>query len=567
MAEQVNQRIEDMINELEQMRRTGLYDEDEIREISRKRKEFEYRIQRRVKEKDDYVHYIAYELALIEDIAIRRKKTKLNEKKKDLEYAIAKRVNKVFKQFIYRFQNDLEIYFQYIKFCRSVGFDYAVSAIIGQMLQMHGDKPKMWQMAALWESEEQNNLDNAKNFLLKGIHRHPQACELYLDLFKIEVTLALKAENEEEKEKQIKRADVIWRNGAKSIGDVSYLFKLCDLSLKFQDTESITEEIKREIWSQNDKKEVWPYIASKELEGCHWEEIDEFVDENSKFPINLLRCISVYEEALQRFPDEKLCSKFIHELLGLNENVCSENQKVTAIKDAWMFGHENGLLSDDMYAFGIELLKLEDSLNSAELGQILDAATMRNPRSKSVWKEKILLSKQNENKLLSILKDATKVLEQDDAICLWNTALDIIEKKETLMALHKKFQNCEMAVLLAIKPKLLQKMYDHNGLKAARELYDELIKTPPLQKDVQYVMIEIEKSQDNPSAKVIRKYYEYLVHHHGQDNVDVWMDYISFESTLGSAQFSPAIYRRAVATLKKELVDEFIKAQTLAKIK
>jgi hypothetical protein len=31
MAEQVNQRIEDMINELEQMRRTNLFDDEEIR--------------------------------------------------------------------------------------------------------------------------------------------------------------------------------------------------------------------------------------------------------------------------------------------------------------------------------------------------------------------------------------------------------------------------------------------------------------------------------------------------------------------------------------------------------
>lgn len=34
MAEQVNQRIEDMINELEQMRRMELYDDDEIRFVS-----------------------------------------------------------------------------------------------------------------------------------------------------------------------------------------------------------------------------------------------------------------------------------------------------------------------------------------------------------------------------------------------------------------------------------------------------------------------------------------------------------------------------------------------------
>lgn len=105
-----------------------------FREISRKRKEFEYRIQRRVKEKDDFVHYIAYELALLEDISLRRKKAHLSEKRSDIEYAIAKRLNKIFKQFIYRFQNNIEIYFEYIKFCRSVGFQHAISGIISQML-------------------------------------------------------------------------------------------------------------------------------------------------------------------------------------------------------------------------------------------------------------------------------------------------------------------------------------------------------------------------------------------------------------------------------------------------
>ncbi|KAL4713120.1 hypothetical protein ACJJTC_004506 [Scirpophaga incertulas] len=94
MAEQVNQRIEDMINELEQMRRTNLFDDEEIRDISRKRKEFEYRIQRRIKEKADFVQYIAYELALLEEIATRRKEMKLAEKKKDIEYSIAKRITK-----------------------------------------------------------------------------------------------------------------------------------------------------------------------------------------------------------------------------------------------------------------------------------------------------------------------------------------------------------------------------------------------------------------------------------------------------------------------------------------
>lgn len=129
-----------------------------------------------------------------------------------------------------------------------------------------------------------------------------------------------------------------------------------------------------------------------------------------------------------------------------------------------------------------------------------------------------------------------------------------------------KFQNCENTVLLSLKPNLLKKMYEVNGLKAARDVYEDLIKAPPTQVEVHTVMIEIEKSQEKPNTKNIRKYYECLVQHHGSDNVDVWMDYMKFETELGNTQ-AANIYRRAVGALKKELVDMFIKAQTMAKLK
>ncbi|KAI5645548.1 u3 small nucleolar RNA-associated protein 6 domain-containing protein [Phthorimaea operculella] len=566
MAEQVNQRIEEMINELEQMRRTNLYTDEEIKEISRKRKEFEYKVQRRVKEKEDYVQYIAYELALLEDISLRRKQNKLVEKKKDLEYAIAKRLNKLFKQFIYRFQNEVEIYFEYIKFCKSVGFDAQASAIIGQMLQMHGDKPKMWQMAAKWEWKEQNNLESARSFLIKGIHRHPESEILYLDLFEIELILAAKATDEEEKEKQIKRADVIWKNGVGTVSDACmYLFNICDISMRYE-VKNMTKEIKAKIWENRDKKEVWSYIASMELKGQHWEEIEEFVDDENNYSKEVNNYIAVYEEALEQFPDKNLCTKYIHGLLGADEAVCSDEQRISAVKHAWRFGHDNGLLTDDMYAFGIELLKLENETSEEEFMEILDTATKHNPQARNIWAEKLELNKKDIKKVMSILQEATKVLKPDDALYLWNLALEDVESKDTVQNFYKRFKNCENATLMAIKPKLLKKMYEHVGLKAAREMYEEMIRTPPTQIEVHRIMIEIEVSQEKPSAKNIRKYYEGAIQQHGKNDVDIWLEYMKFETTNGIVQAAPAIYRRAISNLKRELVDEFIKKQTLAKL-
>lgn len=82
------------------------------------------------------MQYIAYEMALLEDISRRRKEANLTGKKREIEFAIAKHLNKVFKQLIYRFQNELDVYLEYLKFCKSVGFLAAASGILAQMLQV-----------------------------------------------------------------------------------------------------------------------------------------------------------------------------------------------------------------------------------------------------------------------------------------------------------------------------------------------------------------------------------------------------------------------------------------------
>lgn len=72
-----------------------------------------------------------------------------------------------------------------------------------------------------------------------------------------------------------------------------------------------------------------------------------------------------------QFPEESLCTKLIHNLLGASDSVCSGEQKVNAVKSAWLVGHEQGLLPDHMYPFGIQMLKLENELSSSELFEVI----------------------------------------------------------------------------------------------------------------------------------------------------------------------------------------------------
>lgn len=132
-----------------------------------------------------------------------------------------------------------------------------------------------------------------------------------------------------------------------------------------------------------------------------------------------------------------------------------------------------------------------------------------------------------------------------------------------LKNLLKKFHECENTVLLSIKPKLLQKVYDQSGLKAARDFYQELIRIPPVQLEVNTVMISIESLQEKPDVKQIRKIYECAILSHGSLNTDIWNDYIEFEIVTGNPTAAPEIYRRALSALTPLLIVDFIDKQAM----
>ena len=66
MVEYVEERMEEMINEVEQIERVNLLlTGDEVKELLRKRKQFEYKLQKRSQSKDDFLEYIHSESNLL----------------------------------------------------------------------------------------------------------------------------------------------------------------------------------------------------------------------------------------------------------------------------------------------------------------------------------------------------------------------------------------------------------------------------------------------------------------------------------------------------------------------
>ena len=103
MAEKVQQDLELMLTELEQMQRVGLLSAEETKMVIKKRKRFEYKLQKQTKIKEDILAYIQYECSLLDLIELRRDKIGYLHKKNEIDDAIAKRINKLFKITEHRF--------------------------------------------------------------------------------------------------------------------------------------------------------------------------------------------------------------------------------------------------------------------------------------------------------------------------------------------------------------------------------------------------------------------------------------------------------------------------------
>lgn len=126
MADVVQYKLERMVNELDDLERRNLFSKLEISEIVKQRRKFEYRLKRPSPLKQDYLNYIEYEKNLDTLRNLRKKAVSREMKKKGntrmkkslSDFSGISRIVDLYRLVTNRFKGDLEIWFQYLEFCR-----------------------------------------------------------------------------------------------------------------------------------------------------------------------------------------------------------------------------------------------------------------------------------------------------------------------------------------------------------------------------------------------------------------------------------------------------------------
>ncbi|VDN97165.1 unnamed protein product [Rodentolepis nana] len=155
MAEVVERNIESSLEEITHIRKAKLFNEAEIREIVRLRRQHEYNIQKRNKRISDYDSYIATELGILRLIGLRRIKTMDYRFKDEIEKSIISRLVRLHRQSCYRFQGHLDVWMRFLHFNRKLGRHMAVVRLWERILQVHGrTDPRLWAAAAAFHLNE-----------------------------------------------------------------------------------------------------------------------------------------------------------------------------------------------------------------------------------------------------------------------------------------------------------------------------------------------------------------------------------------------------------------------------
>jgi len=188
MADKVEQVLQDMVPEFDDLRRKHIFDDDELRQIVKRRRDFEYLLQKAGSSQQDFLGYVRYEVAL-ESLRLRRSKA-LNWRKRTLsDYAGVRRMHFIFERSTRKFKGDKRIWYQYIDFCLRSGSTKILSKILLKALKFHPKQVHLWVLAADRELRC-GHIKAARTLLLRGLRFSPMASKLWAEFLRLEVQVA-----------------------------------------------------------------------------------------------------------------------------------------------------------------------------------------------------------------------------------------------------------------------------------------------------------------------------------------------------------------------------------------
>lgn len=288
MAEIVEYRLEKFRDELNILVEFGLFDKQNVKDITAKRRCFEYALRKRTRSKLDILKYIKFEINFLESvdkysktvITNINKLSKVGDKDEELERKIlllqarklkdvvrsrSAHISSLFRKLTTSFQFDENLWLSYIDFAKSRGWNSRVAALYWRLLRVASGNVETWIAAAEHEVESNNAYDVSRGLYLRALRHHPNSVAVWLSYFKMEMksmgVLIRRAEVIFKTVAALKKDDGNKESPAEAIWDE-------DPNPKNDDTaaDDVSEASARESDGEEDEMEAIPIVKAMEDE-------------------------------------------------------------------------------------------------------------------------------------------------------------------------------------------------------------------------------------------------------------------------------------------------------------
>eukprot|EP00696_Hemimastix_kukwesjijk_P013348 gnl/Hemi2/26716_TR8982_c0_g1_i1.p1 gnl/Hemi2/26716_TR8982_c0_g1~~gnl/Hemi2/26716_TR8982_c0_g1_i1.p1 ORF type:complete len:568 (-),score=158.37 gnl/Hemi2/26716_TR8982_c0_g1_i1:47-1750(-) len=186
MADGVQKAMEQMLPELEDLQKKGIFSKPEIQAIIEKRRNFEYRVCGRMAAASDFLAHAKYEIAL--DAVRAKKRKKLDIKKSSIsDHAGQRRIHFIFARALRRLHADVSMWKAYLSYAIQAKSNNQLGRIFAKALQLHPNHASLWEMAATWELRGHHNIAAARSNLQRGLRVLKTSARLWHAYFKLEL--------------------------------------------------------------------------------------------------------------------------------------------------------------------------------------------------------------------------------------------------------------------------------------------------------------------------------------------------------------------------------------------
>ncbi len=198
MSDKVRYYLEQSVPELEDLLKRKIFDKKEINQIMRKRTSFEHRIQGRGSKPNDFLKYIEFEnnLEELRKKRISRLKKTPNSgiilKKSISDWSGPRRIFFIFERSIKKYSGDLEIWRNYLNYCKKNSSVKKTYNVYSKLLKLHPRKIEFWISAANFEIVDNSNIQGGRILLQRGLRFNEESLKLWLEYAKLELIFVSK---------------------------------------------------------------------------------------------------------------------------------------------------------------------------------------------------------------------------------------------------------------------------------------------------------------------------------------------------------------------------------------